>query len=469
MIQDLEAEKAVLSGMYNHGKDAYIDVSTIVTSKTFSNQLHKCVFDCIVESFKQTDKIDYPIFLSSANKLGLSEYILKEDVKLEDIFSKKVELKNISILGKRIAKLHVGRQGQSLLRDSMSEMEEITGDESTTRILSILEKPGYEAQRILNSVEDENSLIGAGAVDLIKKLIATPNREIGISTGLPEYDRAIGGGIRRKGFALIGARRKIGKSALAANIAMFVAGKLKIPVLYLDTEMDAEQHQYRLSAHMTSIPITTIEKATFVNNKLFVNQLLNAAEQMEKLPITHKVVSGKSFDEILAIARRWAIKTVGYHESGRLNNCLVVYDYFKLMDPGDLKHLKEYEAIGYQATALSNFCIEMDLPCLAFVQLNRELDIAQSDRLSWLATSVCTFNEKTPDEVIEDGIEYGNRKIIFDVARFGEGLDKDNYINVDFNGALCQIKEVGTAFDMRREKEVGKGGFITDDDDTTHF
>lgn len=464
MIQDLKTEQAVLAGIYKHGKNAFVDVTGIVTSGTFSGGFNQTLFACYEKAFEKSERLDYPTLMSVAHQLGHDETLTREQTKLASILEMDIELKNVSILGKRIARLHLARQGQSKLREAMSAMELVTGDETATSILSIIEKPGYDLQKILNSKSDEGQLIGAGAVKLVERLLKNQNRELGILTGNKEYDNAIGGGIRRKGFALIGARRKIGKSALAANIALYIAQKLKIPVLYLDTEMDAEQHQYRLLANLTGIPIKTIERSTFAGNKMFVNQLQSAAAALEKLPITHEIVSGKDFKEILAIARRWAIKTVGYHPSGKLNNCIIIYDYFKLMDPASLKHLKEYEAIGYQATELSNFCIEMDLPCLAFVQLNRDLDISQSDRLSWLATSVCLFMEKTPEEVQNDGIEYGNRKIVFDVARFGEGLDKDNYINVQFDGNFCKIAEIGTAYEMKQEKQIGKSGFKTKED-----
>lgn len=459
MLQDLETERSVLAGLLTHGKDAYIDVAGIVDSSCFDNTSNKILFECFEKAFEKSDKLDIPVILSAANQLGLDELVKKDIELLKKLSDIDIELNNVRLLGKRIARLALGRKCKIELRKALDQIDKLTGDESATNILSVVEKPGYAIQKMLNSVSEEGQLIGAGARKLVERLIANPNREIGVATGLKEYDRAIGGGIRRKGFALIGARRKIGKSALAVNIALYVAQKLKIPVLYLDTEMDPEQHQYRILANQTGIPITPIEKSTFTSNKMFVSQLLAAADNIEKLPITHEVVAGKGFDEILAIARRWAVKTVGYHSSGRLNNCLIIYDYFKLMDPTDLKHLKEYEAIGYQATELSNFCIDVDLPCLAFVQLNRELDISQSDRLSWLATSVCLYMEKTTDEIANDGIEYGDRKIVFDVARFGEGLDKENYINVNFQGNLCRISEIGTAFEMKSEKEIGKSGY----------
>mgnify|MGYP001615562660 CR=1 FL=1 len=71
-------------------------------------------------------------------------------------------------------------------------------------------------------------------------------------------------------------------------------------MLYLDTEMNAEQHTPRLLANITSIPVSTIEHATFTGNKMFVEQLRVAAKKLSTLPITHERVAGKDFDEILS-------------------------------------------------------------------------------------------------------------------------------------------------------------------------
>lgn len=469
MVKDLDAEIGVLAGIWQHGEDGLLEVSDIVNNHSFSDHTHQVFFDVFKTALGNTKRLDIPVLISTANQLKLGDIITNKIELIKRLEKSSILLNSVRIIGKRVARISLARHGQGLLREKLSELDNITGEESASQIISLIEKPGFDIQKYLAHSEESGQLIGKGCSDLVRKLILNPNREIGIATGLKEYDNAIGGGIRRKGFALIGARKKVGKSALAANIALYVAQRLKVPVLYLDTEMDSEQHQYRLLSNLTSIPIQSIEHSRFVGNKLFESQLLSASSRIETLPITHEVVSGKQFDEILSIARRWAVRTVGYHESGRLNNCLVVYDYFKLMDADNLKHMREHEALGYQAIQLSNFCVEMDLPALAFVQLNRELDIAQSDRLSWNATSVCTYLEKDIEEMMNDGVEYGNRKMIFDCARFGGGLDKENYININFNAELCQVQEVGTCFDMRNEKRVGRSGFDVDIDDQDLF
>ena len=72
---------------------------------------------------------------------------------------------------------------------------------------------------------------------------------IGISTGFPAYDEAIGGGLRRKCVDLVAARPKVGKSMFGDAVAMHVSKNLGIPVLVLDTEMSKEDHLNRMLAN----------------------------------------------------------------------------------------------------------------------------------------------------------------------------------------------------------------------------
>ena len=136
------------------------------------------------------------------------------------------------------------------------------------------------------------------------------------------------------------------------------------------------------------------------------------------------------------------MREVGYDESGNVNNCVVVYDYFKLMDRNQLNNLQEYQAIGFQISRLTDFCKEFDFPCLAFVQLNRQGDVSQSDRLRWLCSSYSSFEKKPPEDTANDGLENGNRKMIVRDTRFGPGIEEDDYICFNFNRDINRISEI---------------------------
>lgn len=473
-LSDVGAERAVLAGIFQYGNDGYIEVSDIIDSKTFTIESNKFIYQCIEHAIKHNPQLDIPVFLSAANDLGLSEFF-REKVEIEYLRSLTnfpIELANIRGQAKKIKKLEIGRQVQYKLKIAHNKIDNITGNETVDEILAFAEEPIFGLIQEFNSGEDQPQLIGKDIKDYVEYLKTNPNRKIGISTGYPKYDFAIGGGLRRRKMALIGARPKTGKSTLADNIAVHVSKVEKIPVLMLDTEMVGEDHHNRLLAYFSRIDVNDITGARFVGKKYLEEKVDRAANIIESLPYTYKNVSGKDFSEILSIIRRWVYQTVGFDKNGRTNDCLVIYDYFKLMNSSDLKSMQEFQALGFQVSEMHNFCVEYDVPVLGFVQLNRDgiegeltSSVSQSDRLVWLCGNIAFFKKKSSEEIAEDGELNGNRKMIIVETRDGPGMDEGNYINMGMQGQFASIIELRTKAEVRYQGS--NSGFEVNDDEST--
>lgn len=255
-------------------------------------------------------------------------------------------------------------------------------------------------------------------------------------------------------------------SSCGKEVALHFTMELNVPVLFLDTEMVKNDHLFRSIASLSEVSLNDIETGKFGANETIKQKVLDANKQLKQIRFHHKVVAGKPFEEILSIIRRWIMKEVGYDDNGNVNNCLIIYDYFKLMNPDSLENMQEYQALGFQISRLSDFCKEYDFPCLAFVQVNRDgikketSDIlAQSDRLLWLCHSASVFKTKEPEERMDDD---SNRKMIVLETRFGPGMpDKDNYINMQFDGEFSKITERGFQKD-NHELQIKQEGFEND-------
>ena len=131
-------------------------------------------------------------------------------------------------------------------------------------------------------------------------------------------------------------------------------------------------------------------------------------------------------------------------------------------------NIQEYQALGFQITSLHNLCVKLDIPCLSFVQLNRDgitkesTDaVSGSDRLIWLCTSFTIFKAKSIEEVAEDGPNAGNRKLVPIVSRHGAGLDDGDYINMNMEGSHARLTEIMTRNEIRNAP-VGDTGLISD-------
>ena len=135
---------------------------------------------------------------------------------------------------------------------------------------------------------------------------------------------------------VIGARPKTGKTLLADNIGVHVASELGIPVLNLDTEMVKEDHQHRTLALISEVGITEIETGKFSDNPDIKNRVYEAKDKIKNIKYYHQCIGGMPFEEQLSIIRRWLAKEVGLNDDGTAKECLIIYDYVKLMSSDSL-------------------------------------------------------------------------------------------------------------------------------------
>jgi hypothetical protein len=171
--------------------------------------------------------------------------------------------------------------------------------------------------------------------------------------------------------------------------------------------------------------------------------------------------------------RRWLAKEVGLNHQGKAKDCVIIYDYLKIMDAAELKgDMKEYQALGFLMTSLHNFAIRYEVPILAFIQLNRDgitresTDTASgSDRIVWLCSNFTIYKKKSDEEIAKDGPENGNRKLVPLIARHGEGLEDKDYINVNMIGKYGKLVEGKTAFELDDGVDATTELNPVDDDD----
>lgn len=470
-LNNVASEKAVLSGLINHGVNAFVDVQSIIKEESFTVDNNKVIFKCVFKALETSQSIDLTSILSAAKQLDLDEYLNKPDIlkHLQHLMRYEVKLENVRNHALKIRKLQFGRELQNSLRHIYLGLNEIDGDQSVTQILSIAESRIEEiAAEYIREDKTNPELIGNDVIDYIENLKQQEVKPLGISTGYPAFDEAIGGGLRRQCVDLIGARSKAGKSVLADNVAEFITEQ-NIPVLMLDTEMSKTDHQNRILALMSKVAINDISSSAFSESEDAVERVDKAGQTLSERPYHYINVSGRPFEEILSVARRWLLKEVGYDQNGRMRDCLIIYDYLKLMSSDSLNgNMAEFQALGFQITKLHNFCVEYDCPCLSFVQLNRdgitketEDAVSGSDRLIWLATSFSIFKTKTDEEYAQDralyGARAGNRKLIPVVSRHGPGMES-GYICMQMTGDIAEIKELGTLKEVQQAKERENDG-----------
>jgi len=460
---DLAAERACLASVIQYGSDAYIEMSDIIKGNYFDDNINSTIWNIIEHTFHKNPntKFDYGTFRSSAQELSLSEFIKDKEINnyLKSLKTLHVEKTNIRNHAIKVLKCSVIRDLQSkVIGQSQDNVDRLNGSESMEEILNSVEQPVFDYSLNLSNYDDNPKIISDITRECVDNYLNNPVDIIGISTSYPILDQLTGGGLRRGSVWVIAARPKCGKTSLASNISLHVSGKLKIPTLILDTEMKPEDQIPRMLATIAGVKISDVETGKFGKHQFDKSKVMKAVDELEKYNLYYKSINGFEFDSIIAYIKRWVMRYVGINkETGKTNDCLVVLDYLKMMNENGLNKLAEYQSFGFIMQKLTTISNQLDIPILTFVQENRDGDLSQSDRILWLGSTVLMFQKKTPEEISEDPIEAGNRKIIGRGIRFGPGIPDDDYLCLNFDTNTNRIYELGLRsqiIDNKKDNEI---------------
>lgn len=473
---DVAAERAILAGVCTYGGDAFVDVDDLIDANSFrAHPLHPVLYKSLERHFSKglDRKVDVPSIISASRSLGL-DGIVNTPQSLEHlrgIFNYPIQKETVRHQAQKLFKLRMTGEIDNILAKIRRDLRTVKGDESFNEITGFVENPIFEFVSRLNEAGGEGPThIATGVDEFLDQLEANPRDNIGISSGYAKYDFYIGGGFRRGTVSVLGARMKVGKTIFCDNIALHVAGELKIPVLNLDTEMNREEHLARILAYVAGVKydvevtIREVETGYYAKDEYKRQAVRKAAQWLKTIPYEYDSVVGRSFEEQVAIMRRWVRRRVGYDDAGRTKDCLVIYDYLQPPEPGEFsEHYREYQVLGYQMLSLLKTAAKYDIPIFTLVQLNRDgIDrestgvAADSDRVLRKAANFSIFKWKSDDDLGEDGRENGTHKLVIIIARHGEAMERGDYINMKFDGKTARIVEMKTHSEILQERKYAK-------------
>jgi replicative DNA helicase len=216
-----------------------------------------------------------------------------------------------------------------------------------------------------------------GAVEMAAEAYSRDGSLAGLSTGLIDLDRQLGG-LHPSDLLILAGRPSMGKSALAANIAFSVArnyaydiqpdGSKKTAnggvVAFFSLEMSAEQLAMRLLAEVSGVASDRLRKGEIDQSEF--GRVRDAALEIQESPLFIDDTGGLSIAKLVARCRRLK-RTVGLD--------LIVVDYLQLVTGSDLKsndnRVQEVSQITQGLKALAK---ELSVPVLALAQLSRQVE-----------------------------------------------------------------------------------------------
>lgn len=446
MLEAVGAERAILSILLKN-PELVFEIDDIVGEADFTNTGSKLIYGLIKDLVLQDRDgvVDYNTIISRAEEKGIDNFLklTQNGQLLEALTQTNVNPDSLARHVNAVKTTTIKRDTIDFLDVLKVDVEKFDGDAPMLR--SLVEDQVFKTMQRFDTGDDEIERMDSEFAETINSFAETDDL-LGLDVKLPRWQRDCGG-LRNGTVTGIFARAKAGKSQFSAHCGVQVAMKHRLPVLYLDTELQLRMQQMRTAGIMTGIPYSRIESGAWKGNKEEVEKIKKCFEEVKDAPFYYKNIAGRSYQYVIPIIRKWFHKYVG-ESIGDEPCCLVIYDYIKLMDMKDIKNAAEYQVLGFLLSAIHDVAAQLNIPILALGQLNREAlkvdneaTIAGSDRITHNVDSLTIMRPKKREELDMDGEERGNYMFKTILSRNGPGHDFDDWINVHFDKGSGQFKE----------------------------
>lgn len=422
-FESLHSERAILASILQR-PDCLIELNGKVDISAFKNPVNRALVSLSIKLYNDGfTRFDNELFQSK-----LISYPLPDGVDLYQIqnyvsalFAAHIEPVNFSNYLEELNESHLKDSLNQLL---MGAIEELPKHKPASMVMSSLQTAMHDLDAGMNRNDDPVD-IASGFGETLYGLIDKP--KVGIPSGIDILDEMTLGWIPKK-FYFIGARPGRGKSAFllqCAAYAAFFAKEKRVPVLYLDTEIDGEEFKIRLAGHLAGVDTKIIQQGLWQRDPRQRENVEKAIKFVEREGgIYHKELPGYNIANVISIIRKYV---------HNYNVGLVIFDYIEEpADDGDKK--ARWEKVGLVARTLKQYAQTLEIPVVAALQLNREGEersrvsakaYAESDDVFKKADGAFALNKKSAEEIRKETIQAGTHRL---------QILKGRYMAVSYSG-----------------------------------
>ena len=363
---DLVAEQSVLGSMML-SDNAVEKACEKLFPTYFYVEKHQIIFKALVDLYEKKVPIDLTTLtseLTTANKIneiGGVEYIA-------DLLSMVPSAANIDYYIQIVEDNYLLRSVidtssdiSTLAYEHNGEVSDIL-DQVENKIVGIIGKRRSsefrEISEVLNSFQSN-----------LEKLAETKGEITGIPTGFTDLDR-LTSGLHESQFVILAARPAVGKTALALNIASYVATHTDKTVALFELEMPAEQLAGRMVSSLGQINGTKLLSGNLVNDDW--RRVTEAKSQLAgaKLYISEDV--GVTVGDIKSQCRRLSTSEDGLD--------LVIIDHLQLLSMGGNYGNNRQAEMTDISRNLKKMAMELKVPVIALSQLSRGVESREDKR-----------------------------------------------------------------------------------------
>lgn len=354
-----EAERSVL-GAVLQDKEALYDVLELLKPEEFYNDIHKEIYQGIIELYRKNEPVDILTVSEELKKrksldmVGGRSYIAR-------LTASAPTTANAVQYGKIIGEKAVLRRLISAASDIIDQgyQEKMESaqvlDQAERSIFEIAQAKQKKDFQILKDVLWTN-------IAKIDEMSRMEGNLTGLTTGFIDLD-ARTSGLQKSDLIMLAARPAMGKTAFALNIAQQAAIKGNATVLIFSLEMAKEQLGQRLLSMESRIEMQKLKTGSLEREDW--DQIHIALDTLSKAKIFIDDTPGVTAMEMKNKCRR--LKA----EHGL---DLVVVDYLQLMSYEGGKNENRQQEISSLSRFLKLLAREMDCPVIVLSQLSRAVE-----------------------------------------------------------------------------------------------
>ena len=361
---DLVAEQSVLGAVFI-SPDTIISLADELTPDDFYKPANKIVFKTMLSLLEKGEPIDATTMISALTNQGDISNIGGITYVVELVNSTPTS-KNMEHYAKLVKEKATLRKVIADLSDSLSSAYQ--GDVTINDIIAKTEKSMLD-------ISNQNTGTGfrnvADILDTHMQIVETRSQTdgfvTGLSTGFVGLDK-ITTGLHEGNLIILAARPAMGKTALALNVAKYVATKERKPAVIFSLEMGAEELIERMLASEGMVPAYHLKTGNLSTDEW--KRLVQAQNNLYDAPIFVDDTAGIRISEIRSNARKLA------QEMGGLG--VIIIDYLQLITGA--KGENRQQIVSEISRELKILAKDLKVPVIALSQLSRAVEQRQDKR-----------------------------------------------------------------------------------------
>lgn len=374
---NIDIEQALLGALLvdNRGLEK---INDFMRPEFFHQAVHRRIYEAIC-IFADRGQSASPVTLKTyfekdegLKDVGGADY-------LGDLAANAINVINTEEYGRALYELHLRRELITLGEDIVNESYDMdierdamsTIEQSESRLFSLAEsgivKGGFVTLR--------DSVVTA--IELAEKAYKTDGHVTGVTTGLRDLDKKLGG-LQNSDLLILAARPSMGKTSLAVNMAFNAARKFAETggeeggrVAFFSLEMSSDQLATRILSDQSGISGDAIRKGNIKQDEF--RKFVEASQTLSQVPLY--------IDDTPALSIS-AVRTRSRRLKRQHGLDLIIVDYLQLLRGTGSKQGTENRVLEISeiTRGLKAIAKELDIPVIALSQLSRAVEQREDKR-----------------------------------------------------------------------------------------